>query len=668
MKELRIYLTIGIIGIGLISIPQEALTQATGTLRTMSFKGLLSGAVVRDAHSKANDLISVKDFGAKGDGTTDDKNAFIAAIAVSTLSQCIFIPDAVYAVSDKITADHAICLTGNQWRLKYTGGGTVAYVLGLIGQATVYAPNATCGAHGGSCYGDHTSFYEGSFIQGAILDGQGNATDGLALQGVVSGDIRNVRATNVTDAGFKCNWCQQITFEHPMVSRNFEAFTTTPARCIVIDSISSANTINEPNCEHTSTQGIDLVYAINTTIKGGTSEGIGTSGANKFGLKMWGNNPAPNPNDDGTDFHYNINNSILNLDLEENHFGGDISCGENCYFNTFYGTNSFSIPGITLRLTAHDNSFFGGTMGSGSTGGAQTTSNRIVNMSTIDITGTTVWVDSGNNHVDPIYNQFNNNVINPRNQNNQSQMIMFGATGRPIELYNNNIGSFADVVIGKSTDYWLGMYSQDGGQSPFLHYNEASPGMCFLGEPTLRSNSATIDGCIIAHKWGIGGTFSSSNPPITTLHVKGATSTTFRIDTSVGQGGSFLAEFRDDSGNQFGGIDHIGVYQGAVSTFGAHVSVTVTSGTCTTGTPTGGATAGTIPITHAGTGCTFLVTMGTTAGIQVTASTGWSCWAAGSSVLGLGGILRGVPFNTIKAIITGDVNNADVINFGCMGY
>lgn len=653
-KESIFWLLLWIWIIAYLCLPKELISQATGSLRTMSFKSLLSGSVVRDAHAKASDLPSLKDFGAKGDGVTDDKNAFIAAIAVSTLSQCIFIPDAVYAVSDKITANHPVCLTGNQWRIKYTSAGTIPYVLGIIGQAVVYAPNQTCGAHAGSCYGDHTSFFEGTYIQGAILDGQGHATNGIALQGVVSGDVRNSRATNVTDAGFMCNWCQQITFEHPMVSSNFEAFTTKPARCFVIDNISSANTINEPNCEHTSTQGIDLVYAINTTIKGGTSEGIGTAGANKFGLKMWGNNPAPNPNDDGTDFHYNINNSILNLDLEENHFGGDISCGENCYFNTFYGTNSFSIPGITLRLTAHDNSFFGGTMGSGSTGGAQTASNRIVNMSTIDITGTTVWVDSGNNHVDPIYNQFNNNVINPRNQNNQSQKIMFGATGRPIELFNNNIGSFADMVVGKSTDYWLGMYSQDGGQSPFLHYNEVSPGMCFLGEPTLRAGSATIDGCIIAHKWGIGTIFSSSYAPIDTLHVQGAVTTTLRLQAGPGQGGSFLMDNRDTTGNQFGGIDNTGKFIGATQSFGSAVSVAGCGATALVG----GATAGQF---HS-TGGTCTVTMGSAAGVTLAATNHWACFASGST----GGPFRVTPSGASQSVIAGVGN--ETVNFGCIAY
>lgn len=634
----------------------------------MSFRALFAGSVTRDAHSKAADLVSVKDFGAKGDGVTDDKNAFIAAIAASSLTQCIFVPDAVYAISDKLTADHPICFTGRQWRLLYTGMSTVDYVLGVLGQAIVYAPNQTCGAHAGSCYGDHTSYFRGLFLEGIILDGQGNATNGLTLQGVISGNVRHARATNVLDAGFMCNWCQQIAFEQPMVSSNFEAFTTTPARCLVIDSVSSANIVNDINCEHVTDQGIDLVYALNTTIKGGTSEGIGSSGSDKFGVKMWGNNPSPNPNDDGTDFHYNINNSILNLDLEENHYGGDISCGDNCYFNTFYGTNSFSIPGITLFLGAHDNSFFGGTMGAGSSAGAQTSANRVVNMSTIDITGTTIWVDNGFNHVDPIFNQYNNNVIDPINQNNRSQKIQFGPGARPIELFNGSIGTIADIVVGKSSGAWIGLFSQDGvtiDQAPFLHYKTALPGMCFLGEPTLRASvGAQIDGCIVAHKWGIGGGFApnAGTPivPVSTLHVLGFPSdpTTVWVQATAGQGTNPLMDFRDATGNSFGGVNSYGLYLGATHSFGATFTV---SGCTVTGSPVGGATAGRFTTTSL-IGTTCVVQMGTAAGQQVTAGHSWACTASGDTT----GALQATGFNTVKAAIL--LKGADNITFGCIGY
>lgn len=53
-------------------------TQQTGT---GTFQQLGAGAVVRSVNSKLQDVVHVKDFGATGDGVTDDSAAFAAAIA-----------------------------------------------------------------------------------------------------------------------------------------------------------------------------------------------------------------------------------------------------------------------------------------------------------------------------------------------------------------------------------------------------------------------------------------------------------------------------------------------------------------------------------------------------------------------------------------------------------
>lgn len=66
-----------------------------------------TGAVSRTAQSKLGDIVSVKDFGALGDGTTDDTAAFQAAIDVVTshgnTMTSIFIPPGTYKITDQIS-------------------------------------------------------------------------------------------------------------------------------------------------------------------------------------------------------------------------------------------------------------------------------------------------------------------------------------------------------------------------------------------------------------------------------------------------------------------------------------------------------------------------------------------------------------------------------------
>lgn len=63
-----------------------------------------TGAVVRTQHSKNADSVSVKDFGAYGDGVTDDTFAFRSAAAYldSTPSAALLIPPGAYVISDTV--------------------------------------------------------------------------------------------------------------------------------------------------------------------------------------------------------------------------------------------------------------------------------------------------------------------------------------------------------------------------------------------------------------------------------------------------------------------------------------------------------------------------------------------------------------------------------------
>lgn len=57
------------------------------------------GAINRPINEKIEEIVSVKDFGAKGDGTTDDTTAFINALAAST---SVYVPVGIYKITDAL--------------------------------------------------------------------------------------------------------------------------------------------------------------------------------------------------------------------------------------------------------------------------------------------------------------------------------------------------------------------------------------------------------------------------------------------------------------------------------------------------------------------------------------------------------------------------------------
>lgn len=81
---------VGLLGTG-------AVVQSNVTLRTLLYCATWTGAVCRPQSDKNGDTVSVKDFGAKGDGTTDDTAAIQAAITATTTGR-LWVPPGTYKV------------------------------------------------------------------------------------------------------------------------------------------------------------------------------------------------------------------------------------------------------------------------------------------------------------------------------------------------------------------------------------------------------------------------------------------------------------------------------------------------------------------------------------------------------------------------------------------
>lgn len=538
--------------------------KTVGTSSLITFTTPQTGGVSRTQYSKDQDTLSVKDFGAVGDGSTDDTAAINAAMAVSILGKggapgvCIYFPDGIYRITAALSYNHTVCMTGNQWRLKYTGSSTILAVLSLVGDPT-------------NTYGSHGTYMEGSFIEGAILDGQGHATNGITLQGVVSADLSLLRATNVTGAGLNCNWCQQVNISHFMVSTDFETFTTTPTNGIIIDNISSDNYISNVNIDHVSGDGIAMKYALNTTIIGGTSEGNGGYGVNMSS----GTSP----------FRQTYNNAIEQFDTEVNTAGDYCFCdtGSNggVFNNSIFQLNSFSVPGITWSGGAHNNNIFGGAMGGGSTMGSQTYGNGLYGVGCVAVADPCLTDNGQNVWWTTIRNQSTGTSILSTNNYNNDMIYRNSSTSHyNIEL-DTNVPTFSDLHVGaKSTGTnWVGLQAQNGGASLLL-FPHGGKGLWFTDEATYKGTQIP-QGSIVSGNWGFG-TYNT-NPPFK-FHFQDATVTTVVDQVAPGQGAADLHQFmlyggsQDTAGTVASRIDYLGSWHGPVQVQGSGATALTYSG------------------------------------------------------------------------------------------
>ena len=78
----------------------------------VTVKSKIAGAVERLLEDRLSDTISIKDFGAKGDGVTDDTAAIQAAINACKGKRALRAPSGRYVVTQPLVADYALVLIG----------------------------------------------------------------------------------------------------------------------------------------------------------------------------------------------------------------------------------------------------------------------------------------------------------------------------------------------------------------------------------------------------------------------------------------------------------------------------------------------------------------------------------------------------------------------------
>ena len=133
----------------------------SGNATAISYTLTAAGAVAQTVQTKLDQYVSVKDFGAVGDGVTDDTAAIQAALDASA---SVYFPEGVYALSDQIELNSGQKLHGDGYESVLLSTGTNKNIV----------------------YGDNVSHIEiaSLFFQGNAT-GTGTAGHGIRLETVL---------------------------------------------------------------------------------------------------------------------------------------------------------------------------------------------------------------------------------------------------------------------------------------------------------------------------------------------------------------------------------------------------------------------------------------------------------------------------------------------------
>lgn len=132
----------------------------------VSFLQAGTGAVTRTVQAKLRDVVSVKDFGAVGDGVTDDAAAIQLAVNAATANQIVYFPAGTYVVGAAgiaVTNKTGVTLLGDGAIIKITA---ISSLTTALGAATIRLSGCTR-----------------SGVRGLEINGNNVASTGVGLTG-----------------------------------------------------------------------------------------------------------------------------------------------------------------------------------------------------------------------------------------------------------------------------------------------------------------------------------------------------------------------------------------------------------------------------------------------------------------------------------------------------
>ena len=170
-------------------VTARATAAAVGAVASYTPEGL--GAVVRTVQNKLRESVSVKDFGAVGDGVTDDTAAIQAAITyVSSVGGTVWLPRGTYKTTSAIT------ITASN--VSFVGDGSGATIINNTGTGD------------GLVLGDGSAQVIGSTVGGFTL--QGSASSGRCVWGRIFTDSCTLTDiyTNSGSKGISLDSCYSL--------------------------------------------------------------------------------------------------------------------------------------------------------------------------------------------------------------------------------------------------------------------------------------------------------------------------------------------------------------------------------------------------------------------------------------------------------------------------
>lgn len=164
----------------------------------------LLSAIARTLQARLQDVVSVKDFGAKGDGSTDDSVAI--QLALNSGAKAVFVPAGTYIASGLVmpsTAGFVLYGVGTASILKQKGGG--ATVLSWV-QTSIY--------------------YQQGYIRDLAFDGTNGANNTIDTTGVGGETFQNLYFNN-TPTGFSSIYVNGAasTYTHDIRLKNIQIYS-----------------------------------------------------------------------------------------------------------------------------------------------------------------------------------------------------------------------------------------------------------------------------------------------------------------------------------------------------------------------------------------------------------------------------------------------------------